>query len=41
MYYELWQKFDPEGTEFISYEKLSDFVATLEEPLGQLILSLL
>lgn len=34
MYYELWQKFDPEGYEYISYENLSDFVATLEEPLG-------
>lgn len=34
MYYELWQKYDPNGTEFISYDVLSDFVDKLEEPLG-------
>ena len=34
MFYELWQKFDPKGTEFINLNRLSDFVASLEEPLG-------
>lgn len=33
MYYEIWQKFDPKGSQFIPYAKLSDFVHTLEEPL--------
>lgn len=34
MYYELWQKYDPHGTEFIRYDKLSQFVQNLGEPLG-------
>ena len=34
MYYEVWQKYDPRGTEFISYDELSKFVEELEEPLG-------
>lgn len=34
MYYEVWQKYDPKGTEFINYDKLSQFVENLEEPLG-------
>ena len=34
MYYEIWQRYDPHGTEFINYDKLSDFVNELEEPLG-------
>lgn len=34
MYYEVWQKYDPKGTEFINYEKLSEFVENLKEPLG-------
>ena len=34
MYYELWQKYDPNGTEFIPYETLSDFVSNLDKPLG-------
>ncbi len=33
MYYEIWQKYDPRGTEFINYDKLFDFVSDLEEPL--------
>lgn len=33
MYYEIWQKFDPKGTQFIPFHALSDFVHTLEEPL--------
>lgn len=33
MYYEIWQKFDPKGTQFIPYSVLSDFLDTLEEPL--------
>ena len=34
MYYEMWQKYDPNGTEFISYKMLSDFVDDLDPPLG-------
>lgn len=33
MYYEIWQKFDPNGTQYLPYEKLSDFVDSLEDPL--------
>lgn len=33
MYYEVWQRFDPKCTEFISYDKLFDFVDSLEHPL--------
>lgn len=33
MYYEIWQKFDPKGTQFIPYSVLSDFLDALEEPL--------
>ncbi|XP_067145292.1 sodium channel protein para-like isoform X2 [Centruroides vittatus] len=33
MYYDIWQKFDPEGTQFIKYEVLTDFIDSLEEPL--------
>lgn len=34
MYYEVWQLYDPRGTEFIEYSKLSEFVQNLEPPLG-------
>ncbi|RMZ93884.1 sodium channel para isoform X6 [Brachionus plicatilis] len=33
MYYEVWQRFDPDCTEFISYDKIFDFVDSLEKPL--------
>lgn len=33
MYYEIWQRFDPDGTQFIRYEFLADFLDELEEPL--------
>ncbi|XP_076324992.1 sodium channel protein para-like isoform X1 [Tachypleus tridentatus] len=33
MYYEIWQRFDPDGTQLIKYEVLSDFVDALEDPL--------
>lgn len=33
MYYEIWERFDEEATEYIPLEKLSDFCDTLEEPL--------
>ncbi|GIX70916.1 sodium channel protein para [Caerostris extrusa] len=33
MYYEIWQNFDPDGTQFIKYSALSTFLDTLEEPL--------
>lgn len=33
VYYEIWQKFDPNGTQYLPFEKLSDFVDSLEEPL--------
>lgn len=34
MYYELWMKYDPKGTEFIRFDQLFEFVANLEKPLG-------
>lgn len=33
MYYEIWQKFDPDGTQYLPYDKLSDFLDNLEDPL--------
>ncbi|XP_055695713.1 sodium channel protein para isoform X12 [Lutzomyia longipalpis] len=33
MYYEIWQQFDPEGTQYIRYDQLSDFLDVLEPPL--------
>lgn len=33
MFYETWEKFDPDATQFIDYSRLSDFVDTLQEPL--------
>ncbi len=34
MYYDVWQKYDPNASEFIPYNKIFDFVADLEKPLG-------
>lgn len=33
MYYEIWEKYDEEATQYIPLKKLSDFVSELEEPL--------
>ncbi|XP_044855593.1 sodium channel protein type 4 subunit alpha-like [Mauremys mutica] len=33
MFYETWEKFDPDATQFIAYSVMSDFVDTLQEPL--------
>ncbi|XP_070408226.1 sodium channel protein type 4 subunit alpha B isoform X2 [Nothobranchius furzeri] len=33
MFYETWQKFDPDASQFIHYGKLSDFCDALQEPL--------
>ena len=33
MYYEIWQQFDPEGSQYIRYSQLSDFLDVLEPPL--------
>lgn len=33
MYYEIWQHFDPDGTQYLPFERLSDFLHCLEEPL--------
>ena len=33
MFYEVWEKFDPKATQFISYEYLSNLVDSLEKPL--------
>ncbi|XP_029450833.1 sodium channel protein type 8 subunit alpha [Rhinatrema bivittatum] len=32
-FYEIWEKFDPDATQFIEYCKLSDFANALEHPL--------
>ncbi|XP_074857884.1 sodium channel protein type 2 subunit alpha-like [Carettochelys insculpta] len=33
MFYEVWEKYDPDATQFIQYSKLSDFAASLDPPL--------
>jgi hypothetical protein len=33
MYYEIWAQFDPDGTQYIRYDQLSDFLDLLEPPL--------
>ncbi|XP_037808788.1 sodium channel protein para isoform X2 [Lucilia sericata] len=33
MYYEIWQQFDPEGTQYIRHDQLSEFLDVLEPPL--------
>lgn len=33
MFYETWEKFDPDATQFVDYSILSDFVDTLQDPL--------
>ncbi|XP_072298967.1 sodium channel protein type 4 subunit alpha B [Eucyclogobius newberryi] len=33
MFYETWEKFDPNATQFIQYSELSDFCDTLQDPL--------
>ncbi|KAM5233412.1 sodium channel protein type 11 subunit alpha isoform 2-T4 [Hipposideros larvatus] len=33
IFYEVWEKFDPEATQFIKYSSLSDFADALPEPL--------
>ncbi|KAH3854426.1 hypothetical protein DPMN_096968 [Dreissena polymorpha] len=33
MFYEVWEKFDPDATQYISLDQLSDFVDFLDEPL--------
>ncbi|XP_067328040.1 sodium channel protein type 2 subunit alpha-like [Anolis sagrei] len=33
MFYEVWEKFDPDATQFIEYHQLFDFAASLDPPL--------
>ncbi|XP_061092062.1 sodium channel, voltage-gated, type I-like, alpha isoform X12 [Conger conger] len=33
MFYEVWEKFDPDATQFVEYKKLSDFADALDPPL--------
>uniref|UniRef100_A0A8B9L1M7 Sodium channel protein n=1 Tax=Astyanax mexicanus TaxID=7994 RepID=A0A8B9L1M7_ASTMX len=33
MFYEVWEKFDPKATQFMEYNKLSDFADALDPPL--------
>ncbi|XP_072531284.1 sodium channel protein type 4 subunit alpha B [Salminus brasiliensis] len=33
MFYETWEKFDPDASQFINYSSLSDFCDTLKDPL--------
>jgi len=33
MFYEVWENYDPKATHYISYEQLSDFCDSLEDPL--------
>uniref|UniRef100_A0A8C5CB19 Sodium channel protein n=1 Tax=Gadus morhua TaxID=8049 RepID=A0A8C5CB19_GADMO len=32
-FYEIWEKFDPDASQFITYSKLSDFADSLDQPL--------
>ncbi|XP_027767309.1 sodium channel protein type 2 subunit alpha-like [Empidonax traillii] len=34
MFYEVWEKYDPDATQFIEFSKLSDFAASLDPPLN-------
>ncbi|CAG7829681.1 unnamed protein product [Allacma fusca] len=34
MFYVRWSRYDPQATQFISFDQLSDFVASLDPPLG-------
>jgi hypothetical protein len=33
LFYEIWQEFDPDGTQYMPYKSLSEFLDTLEPPL--------
>nr|XP_004570473.2 sodium channel protein type 2 subunit alpha isoform X3 [Maylandia zebra] len=33
MFYEVWERFDPDATQFVAYSKLSDFADALDPPL--------
>uniref|UniRef100_A0A8B9RMU0 Sodium channel protein n=1 Tax=Astyanax mexicanus TaxID=7994 RepID=A0A8B9RMU0_ASTMX len=33
MFYEVWERFDPNATQFVEYDKLSDFADSLDPPL--------
>lgn len=33
LFYEIWQEFDPDGTQYMHYKNLSEFVDVLEPPL--------
>ena len=33
LFYEIWQEFDPDGTQYMSYKSLSEFLDVLEPPL--------
>ncbi|XP_063067578.1 sodium channel, voltage-gated, type I like, alpha b [Engraulis encrasicolus] len=33
MFYEVWERFDPDATQFVEYEKLPDFADALDPPL--------
>ncbi|KAG9343830.1 hypothetical protein JZ751_013211 [Albula glossodonta] len=33
MFYETWEKFDPDATQFVDYSRLSEFCDTLQDPL--------
>ena len=33
LFYEIWQEFDPDGTQYIDYKALSEFLDVLEPPL--------
>jgi hypothetical protein len=33
LFYEIWQEFDPKGTQYITYDHLNEFLDVLEYPL--------
>lgn len=36
MFYIRWSKYDPHASQFISFSQLSDFIASLDPPLGSM-----
>ena len=40
LFYEIWQEFDPDGTQYIDYKALSEYLDVLEAPLQVTIIYL-
>ena len=40
LFYEIWQEFDPDGTQYIDYKAFSEYLDVLEAPLQVTIIYL-